>query len=162
MLLIEPCRANQHRSKNERGGMKVQKAAHRLGFTGGVDDVVRGSPEFAQPDIEKKNRKKAAQIENVLFEWDGPTECGCGDAQGSADVRIIEEPLCENKIELASQRYENGQVPPKGALRNVQPLTRQEPSGDECDGNDEQQKANGIAMRCRALVERNGRSSDSN
>src|ERR1700733_16078448 len=162
MLLIEPGRANQNRSKNERDGMKVQKAVHRLGFTGVVDDVVSGHPELAQPDIEKKNRKKASQIENVLFEWDWPAECGCGDSQGGADVLIIEEPLCENKIEQASERYENGQRPPEGALRNVQPLTRQEPSGDECDGNDEQQKANGIAMRCRALVERNGRSSDSN
>src|SRR6202050_333893 len=148
--------------KNKRGGVKVQKAAHRLGFTGVVDDVVRGDPEFAQPDIEKKYRKKAALIENVIFDWGWPSDWRCGDAQGSADVRIIEEPLCENKIEQASERYENGQRPPEGALRNVQPLTRQEPSGDECDGNDEQQKANGIAMRCRALVERNGRSSDSN
>src|SRR5580693_3935365 len=87
--------------------------------------------------LEKKNRKKASQIENVLFEWDWPTECGCGDAQGGADVRIIEEPLCEDKIEQASQRYENAHRPPEGALGNAQSLTRQEPNGDKCDGNDE-------------------------
>src|SRR5208282_4903083 len=99
-----PRNTNQNRRQNQRRWMKLQQPAHLFRFARVVNDVVGCQPEFAQPNIKKKNSEKAGEIENILFNRNRPAQRGSIKTQGCATVRITEEPLGENKIEQATQR----------------------------------------------------------
>ena len=75
------------------------------------------------------------------------------NAQRRSTVGIIEEPLRENEVEQEAQRDENGEGPPESAPWNVQPLAGQEPSCDQRDGENEQQKAKSVATWCGVLID---------
>ena len=110
MFLIKPSSTNQDCRQNQRRGMKLQQAANLLSFARIVNHVVGRQPEFSQPNIEKKNRKKAGEIENVLFHRNRPAQRRSMNTQGCAMVGIVEEPLRENKIEQESQRNQDARV----------------------------------------------------
>src|SRR5580700_7355989 len=133
--------------------MKLQQAAHAPGFARVVRHVVGRQPELAEPYVQKKNCEKASQIESVLFDGNRPAERWSADAQGRSNVGIVEEPLCEDEIEQAAQRDENDDGPPESALRDFQFLAGQEPSRNDRDGEDEQQKAEGVTVRRGVLVD---------
>jgi len=137
--------------------MKLQKAAHASGFARIIRYAVGRQPELAEPYVQKKNREKASEVEDVFFDGNRPAERGSADTQSRPGVGIVEEPLGENEVEQAAQRDEDEKGPPESAPRNFQFLAGQKPSCDEGDGEDEKQKAHGVAVRRGSLVDRNER-----
>ena len=128
--------------------MKLQQANHLLRLAGVVNCVVGRQPELSQPHVQKKNGEKASEIEDVLFNRDGPAERRSMDTQGCAMVGILEEPLGEDEIEYATQRDKNGEGPTECAPRDVQFLPRYEPDADDSAWDDEEQQAKRVPMRC--------------
>src|SRR5580698_1419173 len=110
--------------------MKSQQATHLSRFAGVVNDVVGGQPELPKPDVQKKDREEAREIENVLFHRNGPAKRWSKNTQGCANVGIVKEPLGENEIEQTAQGDQNTQGPIESAPRDVQSLARQEPATD--------------------------------
>jgi len=79
--------------------MKLHEAAHLPGFARVIRLVVSGQPELAEPYVQKKHCEKAGQIEDILFDGNGPAERRSADAQGRSNVGIAEKPLCKNEVE---------------------------------------------------------------
>src|ERR1700688_2775064 len=155
MLFVKPCGANQDDGEDQGRRMKLEKAAHLPGLAGIINHVVCVEQKPAEPYIEKKIGEKSRQIEDVLFDRNWLAERESMDAESGAVIWVAEEPLRENQVEPEAERNQNGEGPPESALRNVLPFAGQEPSCDDHDWDDEQQKAHRVAMRRGALVDGN-------
>src|SRR5882724_9592124 len=60
MFLVKPCGTDQDDDEDQRGGMKLEKAAHLFCFKRIVRHVVGRQPELTEPNVEEKNCEKAS------------------------------------------------------------------------------------------------------
>src|ERR1700733_5605000 len=117
--------------------MKAQQPPHLSRLARIILNVICRYPELAQPNVQQKVGEKASQIENILFHRNRSAKCKCLKAKGRTLVGVAEKPPSEEQIERKSQRNQNRDGAPESALRNVQSLAGQQPSRDQCEGNNE-------------------------
>ena len=157
MLLVKPRGPNQNDRQATTMWDETATGDEPFSLRLVVNDVVGRQPEFAQPNVEKKNGEEASEIENVFFQGHCPAERGSRIFPGSRRGLDSRRTTAQNKIEQAPQGDKDGQGPIKSALRDVQSLAGQEPSGDQRAGNDKEQKAEGVPVRGGVLVDRHER-----
>jgi hypothetical protein len=148
---INNCACDQDQAEDYGSEMKTHDARHSPGRGLIIRDVVRRHPVFVAPDITQEHEHETRQIKDELFYWYRAAARRDVDAESCGFVWEDEEIVAEQQIEDEAQRRQNCDRTPKGRARELQIGSGDEPPGQRCDRNDEEEQTPSVTERCRIV-----------
>src|SRR5215472_2686532 len=129
--------------------MKFEKSLEICALGGIAGHAISCEPVLVEPDIEKQDRHEPCEVEDIFLDWDPVAERRGENAKHCAGVGKREEQMREEKVGKESGRHQHRNGPQECFLRYSEMLCRHEPEENDGDGNDEEQQADGVAVRRR-------------
>src|SRR5258707_5373311 len=127
--------------------MKLHQTRDLLGLSRVVRHVVRFQPVFVEPNVNQQDRDKAGEVEEILFDRNATSQGRGLNSQSRPRIGKNKKPTGEKEIESASERNQNRNRLPERFFWDLDPFGRQQPERDYYNGNDEEKKTPGIAVR---------------
>src|SRR5216684_1853038 len=126
--------------------MKLHQTWDVLCLSAVVRYVVRFQPVFVEPNINKQDRDKAGEVEEILFDRSATSQGRRFDSQSRPRIGKNKKPTGEKEIESKSQGYQNRNRLPERSSWDLYPFVRQKPVCDNHNRNDEEEKTPGVAV----------------